>query len=75
MEIGLPGMIGFGIKTRKDFERAGQLADGAIIGTQFIRQLQPAVEDLGADLEGLVRGFLKEFAVGSRRQPAVGNRQ
>ena len=67
MDLGIPGMIGFGIKTRKDFERAGLLADGAIIGTQFIRQLEPAVDDPDVDLAELVRGFIKEFAVGSRQ--------
>ena len=29
-------MIGFGIKNRSDFIKAGELADGAIIGSQFI---------------------------------------
>ena len=61
MKLGLPGIIGFGIKTREAFERAGQLADGAIIGTQFIRHLQPAVDDPYADLEGMVRGFVGEY--------------
>lgn len=61
METGLPGIIGFGIKTREDFKRAGDLADGAIIGTQFIRQLQPALADPKLDLESIVEDFAKEF--------------
>ena len=67
MDLGLPGMIGFGIKTKEDFERAGQLADGAIIGTEFIRHLRPAIDDPEVDLEGLVSGFVEEFAVGSQQ--------
>jgi len=61
MKLGLPGMIGFGIKTREDFEKAGQLADGAIIGTQFIRHLQPAISNPETDLGSMVGSFIGEF--------------
>lgn len=59
MELDIPRMIGFGIKTRADFERAGRLADGAIIGTQFIKHLRPAVDDPAVDLEGMVEEFCR----------------
>jgi len=61
MNLGLPGMIGFGIKSRDDFERAGQLANGGIIGTQFIRSLQPAVDDPHPDIGQLVSDFVEPF--------------
>jgi len=34
-----PVMIGFGIKSASDFKKAGEYADGAIIGSQFIKLL------------------------------------
>jgi tryptophan synthase alpha chain len=61
MKLGLPGIIGFGIKTREDFTRAGHLADGAIVGSQFIRHLQPAISDPKADLEAMVESFIADF--------------
>ena len=61
MNLGIPGMIGFGIKTKEDFERAGQLANGAIIGTQFIKHLQPAVNDSDRDLATMVNYFVTDF--------------
>ncbi len=61
MDLGIPGMIGFGVRTKKDFERAGQLASGAIIGTQFIKHLQPAVENVDINAEKLATEFVKGF--------------
>ena len=61
MKLNLPGMIGFGIKTKEDFERAGKLADGAIIGTQFIRHIQPTQVESNSDLEKKVKHFVKKF--------------
>ncbi len=40
MNLKNPRLIGFGIKDRSSFEQACQSADGAIIGTAFIRHLQ-----------------------------------
>lgn len=62
MNLGLPGMIGFGIKTKEDFDRAGKLANGAIIGTQFIKQLQPAVADPETNLAQIINKFGKSFS-------------
>ena len=62
MNLDLPGMIGFGIKTREDFERAGSLADGAIIGTKFISHLQPAVEDPDANIAQMINEFGQTFS-------------
>jgi len=39
MHLKNPRLIGFGIKDRSSFEQACQYADGAIIGTAFIRYL------------------------------------
>lgn len=41
-----PVMIGFGIHDRQSFEKACRQANGAIIGTAFIRQLTGMQEDL-----------------------------
>jgi len=38
----IPIMIGFGIKTSADFEKAGEFADGGIIGSQFIKIITEA---------------------------------
>ncbi len=62
MKLGLPGMIGFGIKTREDFKRAGRLASGAIIGTQFIKHLQPAVGDPNTDIAKMINQFGQAFS-------------
>ena len=67
MNLGLPGMIGFGIKTREDFERAGELADGAIIGTEFIRNIQAEVSVNRDNLEEVVRQFVKKYRAGSKQ--------
>jgi tryptophan synthase alpha chain len=40
MQLKNPRLIGFGIKDRPSFEQAVNYADGAIIGTAFIRHLQ-----------------------------------
>jgi tryptophan synthase alpha subunit len=50
-------MIGFGIKSREDFKRAGQLSDGAIIGTEFIRML----EKFESASEILMTADIKDF--------------
>ncbi len=53
----VPIMIGFGIKSREDFKRAGQLSDGAIIGTEFIRML----EKFESASEILMTADIKDF--------------
>jgi tryptophan synthase alpha chain len=40
LNLKLPIMIGFGIKTHEDFVKATQHANGAIIGTSFIQHIQ-----------------------------------
>lgn len=40
MELVCPTLIGFGINDRKSFEKASKYADGAIIGSAFIKAIQ-----------------------------------
>jgi tryptophan synthase alpha chain len=49
-----PVMIGFGISTGDHFRTACQYADGAIIGSAFIRVLGS-----GGEVEGSIRNFVK----------------
>jgi len=41
-----PRLVGFGIKDRESFERSAKHASGAIIGSQFVRVLEAAENDL-----------------------------
>ncbi len=47
MPLGNPVLVGFGIKDRATFEAACRYANGAIIGTAYIRALEKAA-DIGA---------------------------
>lgn len=55
-----PVLVGFGIKDRQTFTEACAVADGAIIGTAFIRHLQdhpgPIRESVGQFLHQLLEG-------------------
>jgi len=39
LNLSKPTIVGFGIHNRKTFEKACQFANGAIIGSEFIRRL------------------------------------
>ena len=52
MSLGNPVLVGFGIKDRSTFETACRYANGAIIGTAYIRALENAKD---------IRGATKEF--------------
>jgi tryptophan synthase alpha chain len=58
MNLKNPRLIGFGIKDKNSFTKACQYANGAIIGSQFIRVLEKAtdLEQDIADYVGLVIG-------------------
>lgn len=56
LELEQPVMIGFGISTREHFRTACQYADGAIIGSAFIRALGS-----GGEVEESIRAFVKLF--------------
>lgn len=45
MNLKNPRLIGFGIKDHESFMKASQYAAGAIIGSQFIRELQNSSQD------------------------------
>ncbi len=45
--------LGFGIKDRKDIELAFQHADGAIIGTKAISELEGGIENFRRYIGGL----------------------
>jgi tryptophan synthase alpha chain len=49
-----PFLVGFGIKDKKTFDAACQYANGAIIGSAYIKALEN-----GGDIEGTTRNFLK----------------
>ena len=51
-----PTLIGFGISDAKSFQTACQYANGAIIGSAFIKMLENSL-DLEGDIEGFVKGI------------------
>ena len=48
-------MIGFGISSKETFDKACKYANGAIIGTAFVKSLS------ADDVQGSVKNFMKEF--------------
>lgn len=50
-----PTMIGFGISSKETFDKACQYANGAIIGTAFVKNLK------ADDVSGSVKEFMKTF--------------
>lgn len=55
MKLNNPLMIGFGINSKETFDKACQYAQGAIIGSAFVKALD------AADLDNSVRTFMKNF--------------
>lgn len=55
MKLNNPTMIGFGISSKETFDKACQYANGAIIGSAFVKQLQ------SDNVKGSVREFMKAF--------------
>jgi tryptophan synthase alpha chain len=55
MQLSNPVMIGFGISNKETFEAATQYANGAIIGSAFVKALK------SDDLEGSITGFMQQF--------------
>jgi tryptophan synthase alpha chain len=56
MNLKTPTLIGFGISDKQSFEKANQYADGAIIGSAFIKMLAQS-SDLGQDIEKFVKSI------------------
>ncbi|WP_127132173.1 tryptophan synthase subunit alpha [Pseudoflavitalea rhizosphaerae] len=54
MKLKNPVLVGFGIKDRASFEAASEFANGAIIGTAFIKALEGAT-DVAAATEQFIR--------------------
>ncbi len=55
MKLNNPIMIGFGINSKETFDKACQYANGAIIGSAFVKALDPA------NLTGSVQTFMQNF--------------
>lgn len=56
MNLKTPTLIGFGISDKQSFEKANQYADGAIIGSAFIKMLAQST-DLEQDIEKFVKSI------------------
>ena len=54
MQLKNPVMVGFGIKDKASFESACAYANGAIIGSAYIKALQP-----GTDIKEVTKKFLE----------------
>ncbi|HXB09886.1 MAG TPA: tryptophan synthase subunit alpha [Puia sp.] len=57
MKLGNPVLVGFGIRDKATFEAASRHAQGAIIGTAYIRALDGAT-DIGAATKKFLSGIL-----------------
>lgn len=57
MNLKNPRLIGFGIKDNETFSKACQYANGAIIGSQFIRVLSEA-KDLKTDISSYIKSVI-----------------
>jgi len=55
LKLNNPTMIGFGISSKETFDKACKYANGAIIGTAFVKELD------AADLTGSIRSFMQKF--------------
>ncbi|WP_027002494.1 tryptophan synthase subunit alpha [Hugenholtzia roseola] len=56
----LPTLIGFGIAEAQSFQTACQYANGAIVGSAFIKKLEQAEQE-GQDLNQTVQDFVKNL--------------
>lgn len=56
MQLKNPVLVGFGIKDKPTFQQACKSANGAIIGTAFIKALEDAV-----DVEGATKKFITDI--------------
>jgi len=56
LNLATPKLIGFGIRDSKSFNQATEMADGAIIGSAFIRAL-----DQSKDIKKNVKQFIKSI--------------
>jgi len=56
MQLKNPVLVGFGIKDKPTFQQACEHANGAIIGTAFIKALENAT-----DVEGAVKKFISDI--------------
>jgi tryptophan synthase alpha chain len=56
MQLKNPVLVGFGIKDKPTFQQACQHANGAIIGTAFIKAIENA-----ADVEGATKKFITDI--------------
>ena len=54
-----PVLVGFGIKDKETFETAGRYANGAIIGTAYIRALEGA-EDISERTKSFLDSILTQ---------------
>ncbi|RAJ89768.1 tryptophan synthase alpha chain [Larkinella arboricola] len=57
MNIGNPRLIGFGIQDYSTFETASQYANGAIIGSAFVRLLERNQDNLTAAIHNFIRSI------------------
>ncbi|MOA30020.1 tryptophan synthase subunit alpha [compost metagenome] len=55
MKLKNPMMTGFGIYNKETFDKACQYANGAIIGSAFVKALNPK------DLTGSIKSFMSVF--------------
>jgi tryptophan synthase alpha chain len=58
MQLKNPVLVGFGIKDKQTFNAASEHADGAIIGTAFIKALENT-NDIGGTIKKFIDGILK----------------
>ena len=59
LKITKPKLIGFGIATHQDYKKANQFADGAIIGSAFLKMLDES-ENLNQDIKQFVHNIKEE---------------
>ena len=58
MELKNPKLIGFGISNAETFDKACENANGAIIGSAFIKAISES-EDLKSDIDSFVKSIIK----------------
>jgi tryptophan synthase alpha chain len=61
MKLKNPSLIGFGISNHESFSRICQYANGAIIGSAFVKALEinGSSEKAISEFIGLIRGIIK----------------